>query len=329
MIKDSVLQSFTGKSVLVTGGTGLIGRQIINMLCDASARVLCVSLDDITINPRAMYVKGDLTKLDFCKEITKGMDFVFHAAGIKGSIKMTLEKPASHFVPALMFNTNVLEASRLNKVQKLVFTSSIGAYSDAEVFKEVASDDRPPMDFYGGWAKRMAEFQIQTYKIQYGMDNFALVRPCNVYGPGDNFDPENAMVVPSLMSRIARREDPVVVWGDGSAIRDFAFSRDVAEGCILALYHGTHGGYVNLGSGQQTTIRDLVETLRQFLQFRFEFDATKPAGFPKRVMDISLARKMIGYHPSTSLFDGLKQTWQWFQENSDEYLKKKNYWTET
>jgi GDP-L-fucose synthase len=328
MIKDSVLQSFMGKSVLVTGGTGLIGRQIIDILCDAGGRVLCVSLDDITINPRAKYVKGDLTNFDFCKEITKGMDFVFHVAGIKGSIKMTVEKPASHFVPALMFNTNVLEASRLNKVQKLVFTSSIGAYSDAEVFRELAADDRPPMDYYGGWAKRMAEFQIQTYKIQYGMDNFALVRPCNVYGPGDNFDAENAMVVPSLMSRIARKEDPVVVWGDGSAIRDFAFSRDVAEGCILALYHGTHGGYVNLGSGQETTIRGLVETLRQFLQFRFEFDATKPAGFPKRVMDIFLARKMIDYHPSTSLLDGLKQTWQWFQENSDEYLKKKNYWTE-
>jgi GDP-L-fucose synthase len=329
MIQEKILRSFNGKGILVTGGTGLIGRQIIDILCSVGADVVCVSMDDLIINPKAKYIKGDLTYFEFCREIIKGMDFVFHVAGIKGSIKMTVEKPASHFVPALMFNTNVLEASRLNKVQKLVFTSSIGAYSDAEVFKELATDDRPPMDYYGGWAKRMAEFQIQTYKVQYGMDNFALVRPCNVYGPGDNFDPENAMVIPSLMFRIARKENPVVVWGDGSAIRDFAFSRDVAEGCILALYHGTRGGYVNLGSGQEVSIRKLVETLREFLEYNYEFDASKPVGFPKRVMDISLARKMIDYNPSTSLLDGLQQTWRWFQENSDEYLKKKNYWVES
>jgi len=329
MIKDNVLQSFDGKGVLVTGGTGLIGRQIVDALCSAGADVICISMDDLIINPKANYIKGDLNSFEFCKVITKGIDFVFHVAGIKGSIKMTVEKPASHFVPALMFNTNVLEAARMNKVKKLVFTSSIGAYSDAEVFKELATDDLPPMDFYGGWTKRMAEFQIQTYKIQYGMDNFAVVRPCNVYGPGDNFDPENAMVVPSLMSRIVRKEDPLVVWGDGSAIRDFAFSRDVAEGCILALYHGTRGGYVNLGSGQEVSIRKLVETLREFLEFNYGFDSSKPAGFPKRVMDISLAQQMIDYNPSTSLLDGLQQTWRWFQENSDEYLKKKNYWVES
>ncbi len=329
MIQEKILRSFDGKGVLVTGGTGLIGRQIVDLLCSVGANVVCISMDDLIINPKAKYIKGDLTHFEFCREIIKGMDFVFHVAGIKGSIKMTVEKPASHFVPALMFNTNVLEASRLNKVQKLVFTSSIGAYSDAEVFKELATDDRPPMDYYGGWAKRMAEFQIQTYKVQYGMDNFALVRPCNVYGPGDNFDPENAMVIPSLMSRIARKENPLVVWGDGSAIRDFAFSRDVAEGCILALYHGTRGSYVNLGSGQEVSIRKLVETLREFLEFNYGFDSSKPAGFPKRVMDISLARKMIDYNPSTSLLAGLQQTWRWFQENRDEYLKKKNYWVES
>jgi GDP-L-fucose synthase len=258
----------------------------------------------------------------------KDMDFVFHVAGIKGSVTMTVEKPASHFVPALMFNANVLEASRINKVKKLVFTSSIGAYSSAEVFTEKTEHEGLPMDFYGGWAKRMAEYQIRAYGIQYGMKNFAIVRPCNVYGPGDNFDPVNAMVIPSLMYRVALKEDPVVVWGDGSAIRDFAFSRDVAEGCILALYHGTRGSYVNLGSGYGVKISELVKTLASFLKFNFVFDTTKPAGYPKRVMDISLARKIIGYNPSTSLLEGLKETWNWFQENRDEHLKKKNYWKE-
>ncbi len=328
MIQDVVLKSFSGKNVLITGGTGLIGRQVVPILCDAGAYVASVSLDDIVLDSRAYHIKGDLRDFNFCIDVTKDMDFVFHLAGIKGSIKMTVEQPASHFVPALMFNTNVIEASRINKVKKFVFTSSIGAYSNAEEFREGENDEGPPIDFYGGWAKKMAEYQIQTYKIQYGMENFSVVRPCNVYGPGDNFDPENAMVIPSLMYRISRKEDPVVIWGDGNAVRDFAYSRDIAEGCILALYHGTKGGYVNLGSGTATTVRELVETLASFLKFNYVFDASKPAGFPKRIMNIELAKKLIDYYPTTSLLEGLKATWEWFQLNEKEYLKKKNYWTE-
>lgn len=328
MIKDGVLKSFSGRSVIVTGGTGLIGRQIVEILCDAGANVKIVSLDEITVNDRAEHIRGNLTDFDFCKEVTRGMDFVFHVAGIKGSIDVTKSKPASFFVPLLMFNTNVLEASRVNKVEKVVYTSSIGAYASAEIFKETENLDGPPMDMFPGWAKRMAELQVQAYKIQYGLENFSIVRPCNVYGPGDNFDPDNAMVIPTLMHRIYQKQDPVTVWGDGSAIRDFAYSRDVAEGVILALYHGTKSSFVNLGSGNGYSIKELVETLNSFIDFNYVFDTTKPPGFPRRVMDISLARELIDYNPATSLLDGLKQTWQWYVGHRDEYLKRKNYFVE-
>ena len=228
-----------------------------------------------------------------------------------------------------MFNTNVLEASRVNNVQKLVYTSSIGAYSSNEVFIESEDDDQgSPMDMFPGWAKRMAEMQIKAYQIQYGLDDYSIVRPCNVYGPGDNFDPENAMVIPSLMSRIRSGENPMMIWGDGSAIRDFAFSRDVAIGTIQALFYGSKGRYLNLGSGKAVTIKELVETLSNFLDFKYEFDTTKSSGWPKRLMDISLAKEMIRYDPSTSLEEGLRETWEWFLENNDEYLYKKNYFKE-
>ncbi len=328
MIKDEVLRSFEGKNVLVTGGTGLIGREVVNILCDAGAHVRSVSLDRLRINDKAEHIFGDLTSFEFCKDITKDMDFVFHMAGIKGSIEVTKAKPASFFVPLLMFNTNVLEACRQNKVNKVVYTSSIGAYASAEVFNESENPDGPPMDMFPGWAKRMAEMQIQAYRIQYGLDNYSIVRPCNVYGPGDNFDPDNAMVIPSLMCRIYRKEDPVLIWGDGEAVRDFAYSRDVAEGTILAIYYGTKGQFVNLGSGRGYSIKELVETLGSFLNFNYSFDTTKPSGFPKRVMDITLARKMIDYDPSTSLLEGLKKTWDWFVQNNEEYLKKVNYFKE-
>lgn len=329
MIKDEVLDSFAEKNCLVTGGTGLIGRQVVKFLCDAGAAVKVVSLDAIEVDDRATHVLGDLTEFKLCRDLTEDMDCVFHIAGIKGSIKVTKSRPASFFVPLLMFNTNVLEACRCNNVPKVVYISSIGAYPSAEIFKESDGMEGPPMDMFPGWAKRMAELQIESYKIQYGLDNFAVVRPCNVYGPGDNFDPGNAMVIPALICRIHNGEDPVVVWGDGSAVRDFAYSRDVAEGVILALHHGTgEHPFVNLGSGNGYSIRELVETLSSFLDFHYEFDVDKPSGFPRRVMDISLARDVIDYDPSTTLLDGLKETWKWFLEHDDEYMKKKNYFAE-
>lgn len=328
MIDEKILKHFTGKNILVTGGTGMIGRQVVNILCNAEANVEIVSLDKIKVDDKAKHIFGDLTSFEFCKEITKDMDFVFHLAGIKGSIEVTKKKPASFFVPLLMMNTNVLEACRINKVKRVVYTSSIGAYASAEIFKETENFEGPPMDFFPGWAKRMGEIQIQAYKIQYGLDNFSIVRPCNVYGPGDNFDPQNAMVIPSLIYRIYHKENPVVVWGDGKAIRDFAYSRDVAEGVILALHYGTKGKFVNLGSGRGYSIKKLVETLRSFLDFNYKFDPSKPSGFPKRVMDISLARKLIHYNPTTSLLEGLKETWNWYVKNQDEYLKIKNYFKE-
>jgi GDP-L-fucose synthase len=326
MISGTVLQSFRERRVLITGGTGMIGRQVVHVLCGAGARVTSASLDRFEVHPGVDHVVADLTSLETCKTLTRDMDFVFHVAGIKGSIEVTTTRPASFFVPLLMMNTNVLEACRVNKVAKVLYTSSIGAYASAEVFRETDDvETAPPMDMFPGWAKRMAEMQIRAYAIEHGLDNFAIVRPCNVYGPGDTFDPANAMVIPALMSRIAAGEDPVVVWGDGSAIRDFAYSADVAEGMILALHHGTGGRAVNLGSGQGTSIRELVETLHAIVLFNYRFDATKPAGFPRRIMDISLARRTLGYEPRTTLAEGLKRTWDWFMANRDEHLRKKNY----
>lgn len=325
MISNKILNTFKGKRILVTGGTGLIGRQVVDILVKADGQITIVSLDKLVVNKNAKHLLGDLTDFEFCKKITKNKDFVFHLAGIKGSIEVTKSKPASFFVPILMMNTNILEASRSNGVKKLVYTSSIGAYSPAEVFVENRNTDGEPMDMFPGWAKRMAEKQIEAYKIQYGMTNFAIVRPCNVYGPGDNFDPKNAMVIPSLMSRIHNKENPVTIWGDGSAIRDFLYSRDAAEGVILALYYGTKGSFVNLGSGKGCSIRELIEMLNSFINFRYKFDKSKPSGYAKRVMNMALAKSTIMFSSSTSLLEGLKETWSWFLKNQYEYKKKKNY----
>ena len=324
----SDLKILSGKTALVTGGTGMIGREAVKILCKAGARVRVVSLDKIKLEEPVEQIHGDLCDFNFCKKITKDIDYVFHIAGIKGSIVVTKEKPASFFVPLLMMNTNLLEAARLAEIKGLVYTSSIGVYPSAEVFIEENYDlTQAPMDLFPGWAKRIAEMQIEAYMVQYGLKNFSIVRPSNVYGPGDNFDPENAMVIPSLMARIHKGENPVVIWGDGSAIRDFVFSRDVALGIILACIKGTHGKAVNLGGIKGYTIKELVETLHKVTPFTYEFDSSKPKGFPKRIMDNSHSRATIGYEPSVSLEDGLRETWEWFIDHAEEYKKRLNYFT--
>ena len=323
---SDISEKLLGKKAIVTGGTGMIGREVVRLLLDHGCSVTSISLDDLAIDPRANYVKGDLSELNFCLDISSGMDFVFHVAGIKGSVVVTKEKPASFFVPLLMMNTNMLEAARRNKVDKVLYTSSIGAYSPTETFIESKDDlNIPPMDMFPGWAKRMAEMQIDAYRIQYGMTNFSIVRPSNIYGSGDNFDEENAMVIPSLISRVSRGDSPVQIWGDGSSERDFLHATDAAIGIIYACIRGTNGKPINLGCGYGITIKKLVETLQKISPFEAFFDISKPSGFPRRVMDMSLAKSKIGFESQITLEMGLRQVLKWFHANKSEHLKKQNY----
>ena len=315
MLSDDILNFFNSKNCLVTGGTGMIGREIANMLINAGANVRVISLDSIKIHKKIDHVYGDLTSFDFCKEQTKDMDCIFHVAGIKGSVKVTIEKPASFFVPLLMFNTNVLEAARINNVQKLVYTSSIGAYSSNEIFIESDDEEKnPPMDMYPGWAKRIAEMQIKSYKIQYDLSDYSIVRPCNVYGPGDNFDPENAMVIPSLI-RKAHDNEILEVWGDGSPIRDFIHCRDVALG-MMHLVKNKVTDPVNLGSGSGIKIKEIAEIIAKRFDKKIKWLSDKPMGDYRRVFDTSRAEKH-GFKANVSLEIGINETIDWFIENKE------------
>lgn len=318
MIEQKILSSFRGKSILITGATGMIGKQVVDILAGSGAILGTVSLDSVPSDWPAKHVTLDLRDYYNCKMIVSGIDYVIHLAGVKGSIEKTRKRPADLMVPILMLTVNMLEACREMSTEKVVWTSSIGAYSSecGDIFKEADSWKGQPLDFYPGWAKRMGELQIQAYREQYGLSNFSIVRPANVYGPFDDFGPD-AMLVPALLSKIKRGDNPVVVWGDGSAVRDVVYSRDVAEGIILALYYGTDGEVLNLGSGRGYSVKEIVQTLQQFIPFNYVFDTTKPAGCPRRVLDISLAKKKLHYMPMTGLENGLRHTWLWLRNKEE------------
>ncbi len=322
---------YKNKNILVTGGTGLIGRPLVEMLLEEGAHVRIASLDDPSrAHPKAAFMRVNLMRFENCLEACKGMDFVFHLAGIKGSPAMTLKKPASFFVPTIMFNTNMMEAARQSGAEKYLYTSTIGVYAPAEVFYEDAVWKTFPSenDKFAGWAKRMGELQAEAYKIEYGWSGAAIVRPANVYGPYDNFDPDNAMVIPSLIRRAMDGENPLVVWGDGTPVRDFIHARDVARGMILALEKGALQP-INLGSGIGVTIKKIVDIVIDNMKVKPKvvWDSSKPSGDKKRLMDISRARA-IGFEPEISIEEGIKEVMAWYEKNREIVGKRYNVFTE-
>lgn len=323
---------YKDKKILVTGGTGLIGRPLVEMLIEAGAKVRIASLDDPSrAHPEAEFKRVDLTKFDNCLEVCEGMDFVFSLVGIKGSPAMAAKKPASFFVPTILFDTNMMEAARRCKIERYLFTSSVGVYSPAEIFYEddVWKTFPSENDRFAGWAKRMGELQAQAYKIEYGWDKISIVRPANVYGPYDNFDPANAMVIPSLIKRALDGENPFTVWGDGSAIRDFINAKDVARGMMLTLESGVTEP-VNLGSGEGVSIKRIVEIVVGNMKIKPEvvWDISKPSGDKKRLLDVSRAKTLLGFEPKISIEEGIKEVMDWYIENKDIADKRYNVFTE-
>ena len=305
---------YTGKKVLVTGGTGLIGRPLVEMLVKDGAEVDVASLDDPSRAPAGCrFKRADLRAFDQCLAVCRGMEIVFQLAGVKGSPAVTVKQPASFFVPIITVSINMMEAARQVGVERYLYTSSIGVYAPADVLHEddVWRTFPSPHDRISGWAKRMGELQADAYNIQFGWDKVSIVRPANVYGPYDNFDPANAMVIPSLIARAVGGERPLTVWGDGSPIRDFIHARDVARGMMLVVEQGFNRP-VNLGSGTGVPIRKIAETVAGLMNVDLVWDITKPAGDARRLMNTARAES-IGFQPQISLEDGIAETMAWYR----------------
>lgn len=317
---------FKDQNVLVTGGSGMIGRSLVKFLLERGANITIADLTTPTDLPDDVkFIKVDLRYFDQCEFICKDRDYVFNLVGIKGSPKMCAEQPVDFMVPMLQFNTNMMEAAHRANVKWYLYTSSVGVYAPAEVFFEDSVWNTMPShnDRYAGWAKRIGELQAETYGIQYGKKNISIVRPANVYGSYDNFNPSNAMVVPSLI-RKAQENDILEVWGDGSQVRDFIHADDVALGMIYAVEKQITKP-INLGSGKGYTIKEVVEMVVKHSgkQLEVKWLTDKPAGDKIRLFDMTRA-KSYGFDISVSLDEGIKKTTEWFVSNKDKIDNRYN-----
>jgi len=221
--------------------------------------------------------------------------------------------------PTVMMEMNMLEAAYQQRVEGYLLTSSIGVYAPANVFKEedVWKTMPSPKDWFGGWSKRIGEIQVDAYKREYNWEKLCVVRPANVYGPFDNFDSENAMVVPSLIKRTVQGENPLKVWGDGSAVRDFIHAKDVALGMLLTA-EKMPPFPVNLGSGIGLSIRNLVDIIISNFDDSIQviWDAEKPVGDFKRIMDMKNASS-IGFLPKIEINTGVREVIDWYKNNKN------------
>jgi len=306
---------FEGKRILVTGGAGFLGKNVVRELVSKGA-----DPKDIVI-PRSRDV--DLRIWESCVDLVKGVDIVIHLAAKVGGIGYNQQYPGSLFYDNAIMGIQLMEAARLADVGKFVAVGTICAYpkftpvpfSEDDLWNGYPEETNAPY----GLAKKMMLVQSQAYRQQYGFNSVYLL-PVNLYGPGDNFDPSSSHVIPALIKKFtdavnAGNEDQVVeVWGTGKASREFLYVEDAARGIVLATEKFNKPDPVNLGSGMEITIRDLVSKISAITGFKGKivWDESKPDGQPKRCLDVSRARQYFGFEAEMGFDEGLKRTVEWY-----------------
>ena len=306
------------KRVCVTGGSGFLGSFVVEELYRLGVR-------DIFVPRRADY---DLTTAEGVRRMFAHArpDVLFHLAALVGGIGANKENPGSFFYANAMMGIQLIEQARLSGVEKTIVVGTICAYPKfaPTPFSEDSLWDGYPEETNApyGLAKKMLLVQCQAYREQYGINAIYLL-PVNLYGPRDNFDPRSSHVIPALIRKCLeakeRSDSEIVVWGDGSPTREFLYAPDAAHGLVLSAQRYNGAEPVNLGSGDEISIRDLVETIAELCEFegRVVFDETKPNGQPRRQLDVTRARAYFGFTASTSLADGLRETINWYRASRE------------
>jgi GDP-L-fucose synthase len=297
---------------LVTGGGGFLGSHLVERL-EADGH-------DVVVSRRADY---DLTRWEDAERLFRETrpERVFHVAGVVGGIGANRASPGRFWYANLMMGAHVLELSRAQGVDKLVIVGTVCAYPkfaqvpfrEDDLWSGYPEETNAPY----GVAKKSILVGAQSYRQQYGLNSIFLL-PANLYGPRDNFDLETSHVIPDLVRKMLESPERVVLWGDGSPTREFLYVDDCVEGLALAAERYDGADPVNLGTGNEISIRELAHLIAELTGFEgeIEWDSSMPNGQPRRSLDASRARELFGFEARVPLREGLERTIAWYRQHA-------------
>jgi GDP-L-fucose synthase len=306
---------FEKRRVVITGGAGFLGGCVTEGLQERGCR-------DILVPKIEDYDLVDIRNIVRMYEDMKP-DIVIHLAAVVGGIGANREHPGEFFYKNLMMGVQLIEQGRIRNIEKFVAIGTVCAYpkltpvpfKEDDLWNGYPEETNAPY----GLAKKMLLVQSQAYRAEYGFNSIFLL-PVNLYGPGDNFDPASSHVIPALIKKcvdaIEAGRDHIDCWGTGNVSREFIYAADTAEGILQATEHYNGPAPVNIGSGFEITIKDLVVKIAELTGFKGEirWDPSKPDGQPRRRLDVSRAKKYFGFEAKTSFDEGLKATIEWYRK---------------
>ena len=323
---------FKSKRILVAGGAGFIGTNLIKRLLDIGAgniRATKHIKEPAVRNSDVEYIKCDLTIKDDCRKAVTDIDYVFMCAANTSGAAVMEKTPLAHVTPNVLMNTLLMEAAYQARAEKFLFISSNTVYpvTDHPVKEEEAmSGDLFEKYFCVGWMKLFSEIICQMYatKIKNPMKTI-VVRPANIYGPYDDFEWETSHVIPALIRKVVERHDPVEVWGDGNDLKDLIYIDDFIEGILLAMEKINTFDPVNIGTGRSCSIKEALQVMLAadgYLNAKISFNSSKPTMIPKRLIDVSKAKRILGFEAAMPIEEGIARTVKWYKKSRLENNEK-------
>lgn len=308
------------KKVLITGCSGLVGIHLVKKCLENGYEVIGADIrysEELPKSDNFTFYELDLTIEENIKNLFfyESPDVVFNTFGVKGSPIRAKESPVDFLYPSFKINTEIINQCAKTNTW-LIFVSSVGVYAPAEKFEEDSVWKTLPgqADWFPSWSKRMGEILLEAYKVQYNYENWAIIRPANIFGEYDDFNGKGT-VIASTIKKVYEATDTMEAWGDGSPIRDFVYAGDVAN-AIIKLYENRLHTTINFGSGEEVSIKEIIEMIIEVSKKNIfiQWDATKPNGDLRRLMDVSKQEK-YGLLTETKLKESINTVYEHYSNS--------------